>query len=188
MVSKPKRVVPCNRLKIPTNQSWMSKVATLTQLRTVHQSASNTSPVLRDSFPSATICPHHHHYRQQSPSCSNSSPLSRPHRNQLTTKLSKRPSQLKRHSPNTYTTCLWAIDHVSIRRITRLYLSFIYVNLYNYCHYLFSLSFKFIFFKLLFVICYLPFFMLRNMPWKIYFVHIIAFDSNYVLLIRYWFL
>jgi len=176
MASKPKRVASCNRHKIPANQPWMSRVATLTQLRTVHQSASNTSPVPRDSFRSATICPHHHHYRQQSPSCSNSSPPSRPHRNQLTTKLSKRATQLKRRSPNTNTACLRAIVHVSICRITRLHLSCIrHVNLYNYRHYLFSPSFKFIFFLLLFVISLFviyPSLFYGSMPWKMYFVHI----------------
>lgn len=156
MASKPKKVVTCNRHKIPANQRWTSRVATLTQLQTVHQSASSTSLVPRDSFRSATTCPHHHHYRQQSPSCSNSSPLSRPHRNQLTTKSSKRPTQLKRHSPNTYTACLRAIVHLSIRRIIRLYLSCIFMlicitTVIIYFHFHLN-SFFFFYFYLLFVI------------------------------------
>lgn len=120
MVSKPKRLVTCNRLKIPTSQRWMLKVATRTRLQTVHRSASNTSLVPRDSCQSVTICPHHHLYRLQSPSCSNSLLPSHPHQNQLTTKLSKRPTQLKNHPhPPTHLPRAWAIaHHVSFYRIT----------------------------------------------------------------------
>lgn len=84
--SKPRNLATFNRPKTPASRLWTWKAVTRTPRRTVRRSASSTWPDPKDSCRSATICPRRRHSRLQSPSCSNSWPPNRPHRNRLTTR------------------------------------------------------------------------------------------------------